>query len=155
MRFACIAGKKHRSQRLADRCTRRTLRNWERAVEQISAISDPAVEACRQLAKSFNQFGELMKTIPVPTLFLLLVLVVLPFEYMPGLWTCPRGYVIRSGQCLADAEVVHGPVMEVSTVPSAGDGAPGTVCPSGGCSVLRDYNSTYVHVYQHRGWRWR
>ncbi len=88
------------------------------------------------------------------TILALLVLAVLPYQ-IGGWWTCPQGYVIRSGQCLADAEVVHGPVTEVSRLPSAGEGAPGTVCPSGGCSVLREYQSSYVHVFHHRGRGWR
>jgi hypothetical protein len=50
-----------------------------------------------------------------------------------GGWiSCERGYVLQNHRCLSDAEVVHGPTIEISTLPSAGDGAPGA-CPSGGC----------------------
>ena len=49
-----------------------------------------------------------------------------------GLYACDRGYVLVDGHCLTDAEVPHGPVVIVSDLPSAGEGAPGT-CPSGGC----------------------
>lgn len=56
-----------------------------------------------------------------------------PYEVEVGLWTCPRGYQIRpDGTCKSDAEIPHGPVVEVSELPSAGEGAPSS-CPRGGC----------------------
>jgi len=58
------------------------------------------------------------------------------YEVEVGLWTCPRGYQIqRDGSCKSDAEITHGPVVEISSLPSAGDGAP-TTCPRGGCDSL-------------------
>jgi hypothetical protein len=56
-----------------------------------------------------------------------------PYEVETGLWTCPRGYVIRQGKCLSTEELA-GPKTEVSKLPSAGNGAP-TSCPSGGCQT--------------------
>jgi len=50
-----------------------------------------------------------------------------------GGWiSCERGYVLQNHCGPSDADVVHGPTIEISTLPSAGEGAPGT-CPSGGC----------------------
>ncbi len=54
-------------------------------------------------------------------------------EVAQGLYSCERGYLIKQGRCIAFEELSHGPVVEISNLPSAGDGAPGT-CPSGGCS---------------------
>jgi hypothetical protein len=56
--------------------------------------------------------------------------------------------VIHAGRCLADAELPHGPIVEVSPLPSAGDGAPGT-CPSGGC---RSYARSYGAPGSQRGY---
>jgi hypothetical protein len=59
-----------------------------------------------------------------------------PYEVDVGLWTCPRGYQIQhDGTCKSDDEIPHGPIVEISSLPSAGDGAP-TTCPSGGCDSL-------------------
>ena len=64
------------------------------------------------------------------------VFAVEPYEVDIGLWTCPHGHVIqRDGTCKSDDEIPHGPVVEISSLPSAGDGAP-TTCPSGGCDSL-------------------
>jgi hypothetical protein len=56
---------------------------------------------------------------------------------LPEGWVmCERGYVIKAGACIADADLPHGPVVEVSSLPSAGDGAVGgRSCPSGGCTA--------------------
>src|SRR5205085_11987544 len=63
-------------------------------------------------------------------------------EHVGGGWvSCKRGYVLLNHRCLSDAEVVHGPTVEISTLPSAGDGAPGT-CPSAGCGFFM--GSTYL-----------
>ena len=48
-------------------------------------------------------------------------------EVAQGLYSCERGYLIREGRCIPFEELDHGPVVEVSSLPSAGDGAPGTV----------------------------
>ena len=50
-----------------------------------------------------------------------------------GWLTCERGYVIKQGRCISFADIPPGPVVEISELPSAGEGAPAT-CPSGGCS---------------------
>jgi len=36
-----------------------------------------------------------------------------PYEASPGNWTCPRGYVVRRGKCLSDAEVARLPKVEL------------------------------------------
>jgi hypothetical protein len=53
-------------------------------------------------------------------------------EVAYGLYSCERGYFLKEGRCIADADLPRGPIVEMSSVPSAGDGAPGG-CPSGGC----------------------
>jgi hypothetical protein len=65
-------------------------------------------------------------------------------EVAYGLYACERGYVLMNGRCLTDAEVPHGPMVEVSDLPSAGDGARGT-CPSGGCYQARARNMPYYY----------
>jgi len=66
-------------------------------------------------------------------------------EVGEGLFSCERGYVIREGRCIPFEELEHGPVVEVSSLPSAGDGAPGT-CPSGGCgSYVTPSYSTFAY----------
>jgi hypothetical protein len=37
-----------------------------------------------------------------------------PYEVTTGNWTCPRGYVVRHGECLSDQEIAHLPKVEVS-----------------------------------------
>ena len=66
-------------------------------------------------------------------------------EVAYGLYSCERGYFIRQGQCIPFEEIPHGPVVEISSLPSAGDGAPGT-CPSGGCgSFAAPSYSSFVY----------
>ena len=36
-----------------------------------------------------------------------------PFEVTTGNWTCPRGYVVRRGECLSDEDLAHLPKVEV------------------------------------------
>ena len=36
-----------------------------------------------------------------------------PYEVSPGSWTCPRGYVVRRGQCLSDEEMARLPRVEI------------------------------------------
>jgi nucleoid-associated protein YgaU len=36
-----------------------------------------------------------------------------PFEASVGNWTCPRGYVVRRGRCLADEEIARSPRAEM------------------------------------------
>ena len=48
-------------------------------------------------------------------------------EVTLGLYACDPGFVMTTAGCAPDAEVVHGPTIEISSLPSAGDGAPGTV----------------------------
>jgi hypothetical protein len=68
-----------------------------------------------------------------------------PYEVEVGLWTCPRGYQIqRDGSCKSDAEITHGPVVEISSLPSAGDGAP-TTFPSGGFDSL--FPPVFLSIY--------
>jgi hypothetical protein len=55
-------------------------------------------------------------------------------EVAYGLYACERGWVLYQGRCVTDTEVPHGPVVDISSLRSAGDGAPGT-CPSGGCGA--------------------
>jgi hypothetical protein len=62
-----------------------------------------------------------------------------------GWYSCAPGYVLRRGACLAESEIPAGPEFIVSSLPSAGDGAPGT-CPSGGCgSYVTPSYSTFVY----------
>jgi len=71
-----------------------------------------------------------------------------------GWLTCERGYVIKQGRCISFADIPPGPTVEISELPSAGDGAPGT-CPSGGCgSLAPSYWSVYSGVTQsgYGGW---
>jgi len=85
-----------------------------------------------------------------------------PYEVEVGLWTCPRGYQIQTdGTCKSNAELPHGPVVEISSLPSAGDGAP-TACPSGGCDSLLAplFYSIYSSIYSapmlgYGAWDWR
>jgi hypothetical protein len=66
-------------------------------------------------------------------------------EVAYGLYSCERGYLIRQGRCIPFEELEHGPVVEISSLPSAGDGAPG-MCPSGGCdSFAVPSYSTFVY----------
>jgi hypothetical protein len=52
-----------------------------------------------------------------------------------GWLTCERGFTLRDHRCVADAEVPHGATIEVSNLPSAGEGSrQPRACPSGGCS---------------------
>jgi hypothetical protein len=81
-----------------------------------------------------------------------------PYEVDVGLWTCPRGYQIQTdGTCKSDAKLPHGPVVEISSLPSAGDGAPAT-CPSGACDALLAplFYSIYSAPMQfaHGDWSW-
>jgi hypothetical protein len=51
------------------------------------------------------------------------------------MWTCPRGYQIqRDSTCKSDTEIPHGPVVEISALPSAGDGARGSNSGSSCCT---------------------
>ncbi len=65
-------------------------------------------------------------------------------EVAYGLYSCERGYVIRQGCCISLADIPPGPVVEISSLPSAGDGAP-RICPSGGCGsyVMPTYLTSY------------
>jgi len=49
-----------------------------------------------------------------------------PYQGWGGWWTCPDGYVIHRGKCFSDAEIAATPQVEVSKLPSAGDGARGS-----------------------------
>jgi hypothetical protein len=37
----------------------------------------------------------------------------LPYDAGGGNWTCQRGYLLRDGKCLSDAEIPHHPVVEL------------------------------------------
>lgn len=80
-------------------------------------------------------------------LFLLLAVPVIAAEpyQVGGWWTCPQGFVIHDGICWGQ-ESLRGPQFEQSNLPSAGDGALGTVCPSGGCGVYGEYNTFRIYV---------
>jgi hypothetical protein len=84
-------------------------------------------------------------------------LAVEPYEIATGLWTCPRGYVIQGDStCKPDTEIPHGPVVEISELLSAGDGAP-TTCPSSGCgsnapSYLSAYSGPAYGGWSHSRW---
>ena len=66
-------------------------------------------------------------------------------EVGEGLFSCERGYLIKQGRCNAFADIPPGPTMEISSVPSAGDGVPGT-CRSGGCgSYVTPSYSTFAY----------
>jgi hypothetical protein len=67
-------------------------------------------------------------------------------EVAEGLFSCERGYLIRQGRCISFADIPPGPAMEVSSLPSAGDGAPET-CPSGGCGSWYSSTPSYSFVY--------
>jgi hypothetical protein len=67
-------------------------------------------------------------------------------EVAQGLYSCERGYLIKQGRCIPFEELPPGPAMEVSSLPSAGDGAPGT-CPSGGCGAWYSSTPSYSFVY--------
>jgi hypothetical protein len=55
-------------------------------------------------------------------------------EVAQGLYSCERGYPIKQGLCIPYEELAHCPVVEISSLPSAGEGAGGgRACPSGGC----------------------
>jgi hypothetical protein len=55
-------------------------------------------------------------------------------EVAQGLFSCERGYFIKQGGCISYADIPPGPVVEISSLPSAGEGAGGgRACPSGGC----------------------
>ena len=83
-------------------------------------------------------------------------------EVAEGLFTCERGYLIRQGRCISFAHMPLGPTMEISSLPSAGDGAAGgRLCPSGGCgSYATPSYSTFVYSglgqygYYGAGWPW-
>lgn len=49
-----------------------------------------------------------------------------------GWYDCEPGYVMTRGACISEPEIAAN-AFEVSSLPSAGEGAPGT-CPSGGCA---------------------
>ena len=68
-------------------------------------------------------------------------------EVAQGLYSCERGYVIKQGRCISYADIPPGPVVEVSSLPSAGEGAGGgRSCPSGGCgSYVTPSYSTFVY----------
>jgi hypothetical protein len=68
-------------------------------------------------------------------------------EVAGGLFSCERGYLIRQGRCISFADIPPGPTMEISSVPSAGDGAAGgRLCPSGGSgSYASPSYSTFVY----------
>jgi hypothetical protein len=36
-----------------------------------------------------------------------------PYEAAVGNWTCPRGYVVRSGRCLSDEDIARLPKVEI------------------------------------------
>ncbi len=83
-------------------------------------------------------------------------------EVAQGLYSCERGYLIREGRCIPFEELDHGPVVEVSSLPSAGDGAPGA-CPSGGCDSWYSsapvystlvYSGAGQYGYYGTGWPW-
>jgi hypothetical protein len=58
-------------------------------------------------------------------------------EIAEDLLSCERGYLIRQGRCIPFEEIPHGPVVEISSLASAGEGAGGgRLCPSGGCGSL-------------------
>jgi hypothetical protein len=69
-------------------------------------------------------------------------------EVAQGLFSYERGYLIKQGRCIPYEELAHGPIVEISNVPSAGDGAPET-CPSGGCSSYA--SPSYPVVYSGLG----
>ena len=78
----------------------------------------------------------------------------LHMERVWGGWiSCSQGYVMRNRECLAESEIPPGPEMVVSSLPSAGDGAPGT-CPSGGCGsyVASSYRASYSSPAYGYGW---
>jgi hypothetical protein len=68
-------------------------------------------------------------------------------EVAEGLFSCERGYLIKQGRCISFADIPPGPMMEISSVPSAGDGpSGGRLCPSGGCgSYEAPSYSTFVY----------
>jgi hypothetical protein len=82
-------------------------------------------------------------------------------EVAEGLFSCERGYLIKQGRCVPFEELEHGPVVEVSSLPSAGEGPPGT-CPSSGCgsSYSAPFSSTLVYSgagqygYYGASWPW-
>jgi len=66
-------------------------------------------------------------------------------EVGEGLFSCERGYLIKQGRCISFADIPP-PTMEISSVPSAGDGAAGgRLCPSGGCGSYVTPYSTFVY----------
>jgi hypothetical protein len=67
-------------------------------------------------------------------------------EVAEGLFSCERGYLIKQGRCVSYADIPPGPVVEISSVPSAGDGGPGT-CPSGECGSWYSSTPSYSFVY--------
>jgi hypothetical protein len=68
-------------------------------------------------------------------------------EVTQGLFSCERGFLIKQGRCISFADIPPGPTMEISNLPSAGDGAAGgRLCPSGGCgSYVTPSYSTFVY----------
>jgi hypothetical protein len=69
-------------------------------------------------------------------------------EVAQGLYSCERGYLIKQGRCIPYEELSHRPVVEISSLPSAGEGASGgRACPSGGCGsyVAPPSYSTFVY----------
>ena len=68
-------------------------------------------------------------------------------EVAQGLYSCERGYLIKPGRCISFADISPGPVVEISSMPSAGEGAGGgRLCPSGGCgSYVTPSYSTFVY----------
>jgi len=52
-----------------------------------------------------------------------------------GWLTCERGFTLRDHRCIPDDQVPHGATIEVSSLPSAGEGSrQPRACPSGGCT---------------------
>jgi len=69
-------------------------------------------------------------------------------EVAQGLYSCERGYLIRQGRCIPYPDIPPGPAMEISSLPSAGDGADGgRACPSGGCGSWYSSTPSYSFVY--------
>jgi hypothetical protein len=64
-------------------------------------------------------------------------------EVSLGLFECDRGFVMTVASCVSEDMMVRGPQFEISSLRSAGGGAPGT-CPSGGCRPR--FVSLHPHV---------
>jgi hypothetical protein len=87
---------------------------------------------------------------------LLLPAVALAMEHAHEVWggwvECDSGYVMLSNACVAPSVAAERDFI-VSSLPSAGDGAPGT-CPSGGCSYSAPayYSIDAAPAYYGGGW---